>query len=172
MIPYKPARMGPRLRLKSGASSWSPPSSKSLGKNLLQEFKDRAGEFEEPAKFVAVDSAWVLGDIILHQAFESTVGDKTPPMYYGNKWLWGIPFLLVGRLVSENLVKGSPLARAATIGTTANLLMQGRYLTSGFSYDFNLTVFLIHEALHKRHILRFVARFLYAIDCRQEFFWR
>ncbi len=147
MIPYAPARMGDRLSLKPAAPPWASPARATLGNGLLQEFKDRAWEFEEPAAFVAVDSAWVLGDLLLHQVFHSTEGDKTPPMYYGNKWLWGIPFLLVGRLLSENVVKGSPLARAATIGTTANLMMQGNYLTSGLSKEFNLVVFLIHEAL-------------------------
>ncbi len=138
-------KLGHRIVGNPYGPTWSP--AKRMSGGLLTEFKDRAWEFEEPLKFVAVDSGWVLGDLLLHQVFHTTEGDKTPPMYYGNKWLWGIPFLLLGRLFSENVVKGSPAVRALTIGTTANALMQVRYATSGLSREFNLAVFLIHEAV-------------------------
>ncbi len=146
MTPYKPPRLGGRLSQRPSIVPWAPSQRSRIG-TLTQELKSRVWEFEEPLAFVGVDSAWVLGDLLLHQVFHATEGDRTPPMYYGNKWLWGIPFLLVGRLLSENVVKGSTFARAATIGTTANLMMQGNYLMSGLSTEFNLVVFLIHEAL-------------------------
>lgn len=122
------------------------PAKPHLGTNIIQEFKTRAWEFEEPAKFLLVDAAWVAGDLIGHQFFDVTEGDKTYPGYYGRKLIWGIPFLLAGRLLSDYVIKGSPLVRAATIGTTANLLMQIRYFLS-LGPKFNATVFMIHEAL-------------------------
>jgi hypothetical protein len=100
----------------------------------------------EPAKFLAVTAGWVGGDMIVHQLFDATKGSNTKPFYYGDKAIWAIPFLLVGRLLSDYVVKGSSLARAATIATTANLLMQVRYLLTS-PVPFNITVFLIHEAL-------------------------
>ncbi len=145
MTPYTPRRMGKRINARPFHPTWSPV--KRMSGNVITELKDRAWEFEEPLQFVTVDTAWVLGDLVLHQIFRTTEGDKTPPMYYGNKWLWGIPFLLVGRMVSENLVKGPPWARALTIGTVANTLMQGNYLMSSLSKEFNVVVFLIHQVL-------------------------
>ncbi len=144
-MPYRPLQLGERIKARPFHPTWSP--ARRMSGNIVTELKERAWEFEEPLKFVAVDTAWVLGDLLLHQVFHVTEGDKTPPMYYGNKWLWGIPFLLAGRMVSEGLVKGPTWARALTIGTVANALMQGRYLVSGLSTEFNLAVFLIHEAL-------------------------
>ncbi len=145
MTPYIPRRMGDRINARPFHPTWSPV--KRMSGNVITELKERAWEFEEPLQFVTVDTAWVLGDLVLHQIFRTTEGDKTPPMYYGNKWLWGIPFLLVGRMVSENLVKGPTWARALTIGTVANALMQGNYLMSSLSKEFNVVVFLIHQAL-------------------------
>ncbi len=147
MTPYSPGRIGARLASRPQQAPWAPAKRRKMGGTVLQEVTSRAWEFEEPFKFSLVNTAWVLGDLVIHQFFDATAGDKTPPMYYGSKWLWGIPFLLAGRYVAEDVVKGSPLARAAVIGTTANVLMQGRYLVSGFTPEFNLTVFLIHEAL-------------------------
>ncbi len=145
MTPFRPFQLGARIKPHPLHPAWSP--AKRMSGNVLTELKDRAWEFEEPLKFVTVDTAWVLGDLVLHQVFPVTEGDKTPPMYYGNKWLWGIPFLLVGRMASENLIKGPSWARALTIGTVANVLMQGNYLVSGLSKEFNLAVFMIHQAL-------------------------
>lgn len=138
MIKYRPAFVTPVRRLALGQSSSSG--------GVLRVFPDRAYEFVEPFKFLAVTAGWVGGDMIGHQLFSETKGEKTPPYYYGNKALWAIPFLLVGRLLSDYVVKGNQFARAATIGTTANLLMQIRYLITSPG-PFNVTVFAIHEAL-------------------------
>lgn len=118
-----------------------------MGVGLVDEAKARAWELEEPLKFLAVGAGWVAGDFLGHQLFETTEGDKTPPGYYGNKLLYAIPFLLAGKMLSDNVVKGSPFVRALTIGTTANTLMQIGYLLSGLSGEFNATVYLMHEAL-------------------------
>lgn len=124
---------------------WAPAKLK-LGANILTEFKARAPEFIEPLKFALVDAAWVAGDLVGHQLFKDTKGEATPPFYYGSKLIWGVPFLLLGRLLSDYVIKGNDLVRAATIGTTANLMMQVRYLIQNPA-PFNVTVFLIHEAL-------------------------
>lgn len=131
--------------LAQGPRRWA-PARPQMSANVIEEFKTRAWEFKEPAMFFVVDTAWVAADVVGHQLFDVTEGDKTYPGYYGRKWLWGIPFLLAGRLLSDYVIKGSPLVRAATIGTTANLLMQVRYLLS-LSPKFNITVLLLHEAL-------------------------
>lgn len=144
--PYGSHRLGDRIMPIPARSSPASPGPR-MGADIAAEIKNRAWEFEEPLNYLFVDTAWVAGDLVAHQWFEATEGDKTPPGYYGNKWLYGIPFLLAGRLVSERVVGGPPLARAFTIGTTANLLMQGNYLLSGLSSEFNWIVFLVHEAL-------------------------
>lgn len=125
---------------------WAPAKLKLGAANILEEFKARAPEFVEPLKFALVDAAWVAGDLVGHQLFKATEGKETYDGYYGKKLLWGLPFLLAGRLLSDYVVKGSPFIRALTIGTTANLLMQVRYLLS-LGPQFNITVLLIHEAL-------------------------
>lgn len=141
-ISSRPKLTGPR---------WMPARPKShrqkMGSNVATEFKNRAWEFEEPLKYLGVDAAWVLIDLIGHQAFDVTAGEKTPATYYGRKFLYGIPFLLAGGLLSEHVVKGSNFVRALTIATTANSLMQVGYALSGLSSKFNLTVFLMHEAI-------------------------
>lgn len=124
---------------------WTPASPK-LG-DFFSEAKSRMGEYAEPLNFILVSGAWTALDFVGHQAFELTKGEKTPPYYYGRKFLWGIPFLLVGRFVSDYLVKGSKFVRAATIATVANSLMQIGYIAKGYSFKFNATVFLIHEAV-------------------------
>lgn len=131
--------------LAAGPRRWA-PARPQLSANVIDEFKTRAWEFKEPAMFLLVDTAWVGADLVGHQLFSVTEGDKTYPGYYGRKWLWGIPFLLAGKLLSDYVIKGSPFVRAATIGTTANLLMQVRYLMA-LSPKFNITVLLLHEAL-------------------------
>lgn len=127
------------------APRWAPAQ---LGqRGFFDEAKSRLPEFKEPLEFLLVGAGWVAGDFVGHEIFEVTKGSKTPPYYYGNKFLWSIPFLLAGRLLSDHVVKGPDWVRAVTIGTTANVLMQLRYLFSGYSADFNLAVFLIHEAM-------------------------
>lgn len=136
MKPYRPSSLAPAPRLRGRA----------LGAAILDEAKTRAWEFVEPAKFLLVDTAWVAADLVGHQVFDITEGDKTYPGYYGRKWLYGIPFLIVGRLLSDHVIGGSPFIRALTIGTTANLLMQVKYLLS-LQPKFNITVLALHEAL-------------------------
>jgi hypothetical protein len=113
---------------------------------FFQEAKSRLPEFKEPLNFLGVGAAWVAGDFVGHEIFEVTRGAKTAPFYYGNKLIWSIPTLLAGRLLSDYVVKGPDWARALTIATTANALMQIRYLATA-PPDFNLAVFLIHEAI-------------------------
>lgn len=138
--PYKPHSMD---------RSWR-PASPNMGqvkeRSFLEEAAYRLPELDEPFRFLAVGGGWVAGDFVGHQLLDVTKGDKTKFFYYGNKLLWSIPFLLVGRLLSDYVVKGSTFARALTIGTTANALMQVRYLFTS-SPEFNVAVFLIHEAV-------------------------
>lgn len=143
MVPYKPALFPGKYR---SAASRQDLGRGSMGAGVLSVFPDRAYEFVEPLKFLAVTAGWVGGDMIGHQLFETTKGPNTKAFYYGNKALWSIPFLLAGRLFSDYVVKGNQLARAATIATTANLLMQVRYILES-PVPFNITVFLIHEVL-------------------------
>ncbi len=131
---YAPASVRP---------SWAPAR---LGaSDVLKEIGSRLPELVEPLKFMGVSLGWIGGDMVGHELFETTKGARTPPTYYRNKLLLAPTFLLAGRLVSD-LIGGSPLIRALTLGTTANLLMQGAYIMS-YPPDYNLAVFLIHEAL-------------------------
>lgn len=126
---------------------WRPvPHRPRMGQGVVDEFRRVAPEFELPFKFLAVGGGWVVGDIVGHQLFEETAGERTPTFYYRNKLLLSLPMLLAGRILSD-VVGGPPLARAAVIATTANSLAQVRYLTGGFSAEFNLIVFALHEAL-------------------------
>lgn len=133
MIAYCPARP---------ASGWSPVR---LGERGWDEIKGRLPELEEPLKFMGVSLAWIGADLLGHQVIPPLEAERTPPTYYRNKLLLAPAFLLAGRVVSD-VIGGSPAVRALTLGTTANLLMQISYL---FSYpaDFNLGVFLLHEAI-------------------------
>lgn len=102
------------------------------------------------AKFVGVAAAWTGLDFVAHQLFSVTAGPATPPGYYGNKLLYGIPALIIGRVFSDFVVGGPDVVRALTIATTANGLLQLRYagvFGSALPADFNLAVFLIHEAI-------------------------
>lgn len=122
---------------------WTPAR---LGQsNILKEIGGRLSELEEPLKFMGVSLGWIGGDLIAHELFETTKGARTPSTYYKNKLLLAPAFLIAGRIVSD-LIGGSKLIRALTLGTTANLLMQAGYIMS-YPPDFNLGVFLIHEVL-------------------------
>ncbi len=141
MTPFKPATLGPYK-----PRPWMPKPG--LGTpNVLEEFKRVLPEFKEAGNWALVAGGWVAGDVILHQLFPVTEGEKTPPYYYGNKLVWAIPTLLIGRLVSDYLIKGSNVVRALTIATVANTAMQVRYLTGNYTPEFNLAVFLMHELL-------------------------
>lgn len=111
----------------------------------FDEVKGRMPEFVEPIKFFSVAIAWTGGDLLGHQLFDITKGDKTPENYYRNKLLWAPPALLIGRIISD-FFGGPKIIRAVTLGTAANLIMQARYLFTQ-SKEFNLTVFFIHEIL-------------------------
>ncbi len=130
--------------IKQPRAKWTP------GHRLGQVSTRRLEEFVEPLKFFLVGTAWTVADLIGHGFFEATAGEKTPAGYYGSKLLYSVPALIAGRLLS-NQVGGSQFARALTIGTTANALMQLRYLGilggEPFPRDFNIAVFLLHEAL-------------------------
>lgn len=114
--------------------------------NIVDEAKTVAPEFKEAGNWLLVTGAFVAGDFVIHQLIPHTAEEKTPPYYYANKVIWTIPSLLVGRLVSDYVVKGSTFVRALTIGTIANLILAVRYLKS-YPLDYLLTVGTLHELL-------------------------
>lgn len=123
---------------------WGPPG---LGAtNIIDEAKRVLPEFKEAGNWFLATGGFVASDFVIHQLFPNTREEKTPPGYYSNKLVWTIPALLVGRLLSDYVVKGSDLVRAVTIGTTANLVLAVRYLKS-YPLEYILTVGAIHEAL-------------------------
>ncbi len=116
------------------------------GVDIVKEVTGRLPEFIVPLKFFAVGTAWTGLDLVGHQLTPITEGEKTPKNYYSSKLLWSVPFLLAGKYISDKFVGGSSLVKAFTIGTIANGLMQIRYLI-GMSQEFNIAVFLLHEAI-------------------------
>jgi hypothetical protein len=125
-------------------SNWAPAK---LGAgNIVDEVKRLAPEFKEAGNWFLVTAGFVAGDLLLHQAFPNTREEKTPPYYYGDKLIWTIPGLLVGRLLSDYVIKGSDLVRAITIATTTNLILAVRYLRT-YPPGYIATVMSIHEAL-------------------------
>jgi hypothetical protein len=114
--------------------------------NIIDEVKRLAPEFKEAGNWLLATGGFVAADLLVHQLFPNTREEKSPPYYYSDKLIWTIPALLVGRLLSDYVVKGSDLMRALTIGTTANLVLSIRYLKS-YPLDYILTVGAIHEAL-------------------------
>lgn len=133
-----PRRPGPR---------WLPARPKKLGStNIATEAKQVAPEFKEAGNWLLVTGGFVGADFVLHQLFSNTQAERTPPYYYSNKLIWTIPGLLVGRLLSDYVIKGSTFVRALTIATTCNLILGVRYLKS-YPADYLATVFAIHEAI-------------------------
>lgn len=126
----------------ASGKNWAPAR---MGERGWQEIKGRLPELEEPLKFIGVSLAWIGADLVGHQLIPTIAAERTPPTYYRNKLLFAPVFLLAGRLVSD-LIGGSPVVRSLTLGTTANALMQVGYLMS-YPADFNLSVFLLHEAI-------------------------
>jgi hypothetical protein len=117
---------------------------------LFAEAKDRFPELVRPLKYLVVSAGLTAGDFVGHQFFPVLEGDKTPPKYYGSLFLFSIPALLIGRVAADALGKiipTHPMAKAVVIGTVANIAMQVRYLFGNFPNGFNLTNFLIHEAI-------------------------
>lgn len=133
--PYRPSL---------GRQPWRP--AKMGATNILDEAKRVLPEFKEAGNWLLATGGFVAADFLLHQLIPSAAEEKTPPYYYANKLIWTIPALLVGRLLSDYVVKGSNTARAFTIATTANLVLSVRYLKS-YPLDYILTVAAIHEAL-------------------------
>ena len=123
---------------------WSPARPK-LG-DSVQNVLGRLPEMKEAGNWFLVTGAFTAGDLLIHELFPNVKGDKTPPAYFGNKLIWTIPSLLVGRLISDYIVKGSTPVRALTIGTVANAMLAVRYLKAA-TPDYLLTVGLIHEVL-------------------------
>lgn len=120
------------------------------GFGLLSEAKERLPELKTPLKYAVVGIGLTAGDFVGHQFFPVLEGNKTPSGYYGSLALFSIPALIVGRVAADALGKiipTHPMARAVVIGTVANLALQVRYLFANFASGFNLTNFLIHEAL-------------------------
>lgn len=114
-------------------------------KNSSDNIRKGLAEMKDPAKFFGVAAGWTALDVVGHQLFPATAGEKTPPGYYGRKMLWAVPALAIGRIVSDT-VGGNRVARAFALGTVANSLIQLRYLFTA-SKEFNLLVFLMHEAI-------------------------
>lgn len=144
MFNYAPpaARRGALSRSHGLAGRPSP----ALGANIIDEAKARLPEMKEAGNWFLVTGGFLAGDFILHQMFSVTEGPKTANFYFGDKAIWTIPGLLVGRLISDYVVKGSDFIRALTIATTAVTILQVRYLAS-YPKEFNIAVFLMHEAL-------------------------
>lgn len=117
-----------------------------LAGDMFSEMGQRLPELVRPLKFFVVGAGWTFGDLLGHQFFPATEGEKTPPGYYGSILVLSIPALLIGR-VAADFVGGPPLLKAVVIGTVANAAMQIRYLFGSFSKGFNWTNFMIHEAL-------------------------
>lgn len=117
-----------------------------MGTNIIDEAKRVAPEFKEAGNWFLVTGGFVGADFALHQLFPITEGEQTPPYYYSNKLIWTIPGLLVGRLISDYLIKGSNFVRALTIATTCNLILGVRYLKT-YPADYIASVFAIHEAI-------------------------
>lgn len=108
----------------------------------------KAGVLKEAVpflKFGGVGLAWTVLDYFGHQTIGPLRGDKTPPGYFGNKLLFSVPTLILGRLASD-AIGGAPGWRAVTLGTTANALMQLRYVFTMPS-DFNIACFLLHQVI-------------------------
>jgi len=113
--------------------------------DISSEFSARLPEFLLPVKYLAVGAAWTAGDLVGRQFFKDTKEDETKKGYYGARFLFAVPALAVGRVVAD-LVGGGPMIKAVIIGTTANVLLQGYFVLADFE-NFNLTNFLLHEAL-------------------------
>ena len=110
-----------------------------------QEINQRLPEIGEALLFPAVGVAFTGIDLILHQFIPSLDGDNTPPNYYRNKILLGIPALVGSRILSD-FIGGSDVVRALTIATGTNLLLQLRYAFTQSS-RFNFLTFLLHEVI-------------------------
>jgi hypothetical protein len=113
---------------------------------MVSEISSRLPEFIKPLKFFVVGIGLTAGDLAGHQFFPVLEGDKTPKGYYGSLLLFSIPALIVGRLAAD-IIGGPPMLKAVVIATAANLAMQTRFLFGDFAKGFNMTNFLIHEAL-------------------------
>lgn len=113
---------------------------------VFAEVQSRVPEFIRPLKYFVVGIGLTAGDLIGHQYFDVLEGNKTPPGYYGSLILFSIPALMIGR-VAADFIGGPPMLKAVVIGTVANLAMQTRFLFGNFAKGFNMTNFLIHEAL-------------------------
>lgn len=134
----------PAYRPSPARQGWRP--AKLGATNIIDEIKRLAPEFREAGNWILATNAFVASDFLIHQLLPNTREEKTPPYYYANKLIWTIPALLVGRLLSDYVIKGSTTARAFTIGTTANLILAVRYLKS-YPLEYIATVAAVHEAL-------------------------
>lgn len=112
----------------------------------FSELQTRLPEFIRPLKYLVVGVGLTAGDLAGHQFFDVLEGSKTPKGYYGSLFLFSIPGLIIGRAAAD-AIGGPPMLKAVVIGTVANIAMQVRYLFGGFAKGFNMTNFLIHEAL-------------------------
>lgn len=118
------------------------------GIGVVSELQARLPEFIRPLKYIVVGAGLTAGDLVGHQFFPDVLGgNKTPPGYYGSLLLFSIPGLIVGRVVADLIPGAPPMLKAVIIGTAANLALQVRYLFGNFPKGFNMTNFLIHEAL-------------------------
>lgn len=113
---------------------------------MVEEARRVAPEFKEAGNWFLATAGFVGGDFLLHQLLPNTAAEKTPPYYFSNKLIWTIPGLLLGRLFSDYVVKGSDFVRALTIGTVANAVLAVRYLKS-YPPGYIATVGTMHELL-------------------------
>lgn len=134
MTPYRPSRSLAR-------ANWKP-----LLGDPVAELKARLPELKEAGNWFLVTAGFWVGDFLLHDLLPTIRYERTAPAYFGNKLIWTIPALLVGRLFSDYVVKGSTFVRALTIGTVANAVTAVRYLKN-YPLDYVLVAGLVHEAL-------------------------
>lgn len=114
-------------------------------KGFMGEVKERTVEFGDPVKIFAVSMGGAVGSLVGHQFSPSTAGTGTDTGYYGQQAILGVPALALGKIVAD-FFGGSPIFRAAIIGTIANGIMQLPVLfTKDKSY--NLTSFLVKEVV-------------------------
>lgn len=131
MMTYRPAPWKPGYRLSA---------------NVIDEFKLRLPEFKEAGNWFLATGIFNAADFILHQWIPNIEGARTKNHYWSGKLIWTLPSLLVGRLISDYIVKGSDVVRAFTIGTVANLILAGAYMKT-YPFGQLATFGLLHEAL-------------------------
>jgi len=122
---------------------------------IYGEVANRIPEFILPLKIGFVGAAATFGELVGRQftdmagkADSGKVGDpRTPAGYYGGEFLWSIPALALGNVITDYVLpKESPdILKAALLGTIANGAMS-LALSLGHA-KLEVVPFLLREAL-------------------------